>query len=235
MNQNRKYFGMTGSQIGILAGLTLLVICLFSLMGWLIFGDGINFSRPPENTLVPQFTPTLIVIPTFTPTALPTPIPYEQLIPNGWKQYRTALIEIWLPPTYKTAKLEIPEGSSGLAFPELVLSQPASGSSVYNEWFIVSYEPLTGDSLDSYLDAELQKLSPEIRLVERRKVWINSTEAMRLLFETRVENNIDANVLTFVFLDGTTIWYVEYLAQINEFYEMLETFEDSVQTFRVVR
>ena len=54
------------------------------------------------------------------------------------------------------------------------------------------------------------------------------------MFETRY-NNLDVNDLTYVFQDGSTIWYVEYIAQINEFFEMLSVFEKSAQTFRVVR
>ena len=57
---------------------------------------------------------------------------------------------------------------------------------------------------------------------------------MRFVFEVRY-NNVDVNDLTYVFLDGGTIWYVEYIAQINEFFEMLSVFEKSAQTFRVVR
>jgi hypothetical protein len=55
------------------------------------------------------------------------------------------------------------------------------------------------------------------------------------VFEIRTEDQIDVNDMTYVFLDGSTVWYVEYAAQINEFYENLSTFEQSAQTFRFVR
>ena len=234
MAQNRKYFGMTGSQVGILAGLAGLVCCLFALAGWLIFGGGMNFARLPANAPTPHLTPTLIVIPTITPTPLPTPIPYEQLIPQGWTQHRTALVELWLPPAYKDSKLAVPKGAALTGVPALVVSQPASKTSNYVEWVIVSYEPLTTDSLDSFLDVKIQSEPASLRVVDRRKESLNSTPAVRITIETRVDN-VDVNELAFVFQDGSTVWYVMYLAQINEFYEELGIFEDSVLTFRLVK
>src|SRR5262245_40015182 len=140
--QNRKYFGMTGTQIGILAGMALAAFCLFALTGYLALGKGFNFAASQQGSPTPIPTATLIVIPTITPTSLPTPIPYEQLIPNGWTQHRTALVEIWYPPAFKAAKSQSTEGATTFAVPEIILSKPGSTSSLYNMWAAVSYEPL---------------------------------------------------------------------------------------------
>jgi len=235
MNQNRKYLGMTGSQIGILAALAGALLLILCLGGWFIFGGGFNFSSPPENTPVPQSTPTLIVIPTFTPTVLPTSIPYEQLIPTGWKQHKTALIEIWLPSEFRKSESNVfLVDPTNPAVSEIQLATNLSNSSLYRMVVGIFYEPLTAEALDAFLDRDLPKLPPEVRVTERRNDLVNSTPVVRLLLEQRIEN-VDVNILVFVFLDGGTIWYVEYGAQINQFYEQLGTFEDSVQTFRVVR
>ena len=238
MKQNGKYFGMTITQIGILAGLAGLVCILFGLIAWSIFGRVFSFSfaQKPADTPVPHVvvTSTPFVIPTITPTATPTPIPYEQLIPEGWNQYQTELVELWLPPSFK------PESSKSLgdvvnfAVPELIFSGATSKTSLYRMIVAVFYEPLTSKSLTSHLDAKIKAIEPEVRMVERRKVFVNSTEAVRLVFEAR-SNNLDINELAYVFQDGGTVWYVEYTAQINEYYDMLPTFEQSIQTFRVVR
>jgi hypothetical protein len=228
MSQNRKYLGMTSAQIGILVGLGVAVCILIAVTAWLMFGGKVKlpFSRPPENTPTPQMTPTLFVIPTFTPTVTPTPIPYEQLIPNGWKQFKTTLVELWLPSSFKIADKDSDE--------ELAISGANSSSSLYRMRVIVSYEPLTGDSLDAHLDAGLLKVDPQARLVERRKVSLNSTETVRMMFEMRVET-VDVNQLVYVIQDGGTVWFIVYVAQINEFYDMLPIFEQSAKTFRVVR
>jgi hypothetical protein len=109
-----------------------------------------------------------------------------------------------------------------------------SSLSSYRIYALVSYEPMTFDSLDDFLDDRLSALGPTLSLTERRKVDVNTTPAVRLMFEGR-KGALSLNELTYVFLDGSTVWYVQYGAQINEFYEMLPTFEASVKTFRIVK
>jgi hypothetical protein len=234
MTQNRKYLGMTATQLGILAGLAGAACLLFGWTGWLVIGGGLSLSRPTADTFVIESTPTLLVRPALTSTLTPTSIPYEELIPAGWNQHRTALVELWLPPGFKIGDPTSLSDSANLAIPELSITGTTSDSSLYQMLVMVSYEPLTAVSLDEFLDSELAKLPTEVRVAERRKVPVNSIEAVRFVFETR-SNNTDINDLAYVFLDGSTVWYVEYAAQINEFYEMLSTFEQSVKTFRVVR
>ena len=137
MTENRKKTGMTSAQIGILIGLGAVVILLFAAMAWLLLGGTIrmpSFSRAPKNTSTPYMTPTMIVLPTITPTATLTPIPYEQLIPADWKQFKTALVEIWLPSSFKTADKQADE--------ELSLLGTTSKNSLYKVGATVSFEPL---------------------------------------------------------------------------------------------
>jgi hypothetical protein len=235
MQQNRKFLGMTLSQLGILAGLAGAACLLFGLAGWFVLrGKSGLLERAPENTLVPRATSTMIVIPTLAPTQTPTPVPYEMLIPSGWEQFKTRLIQIWLPSDFKLGDTKLLSDSTNFAVPELIITGATSKSSLYQMLVTVSYEPLTADTLDAFLDRKITTFPTEVRVAERRKVSVNSTDAVRFVFETR-NNNIDIEVLAYVFHDGGTVWYVEYGAQINEFYEMLPTFEDSVKTFRIVR
>jgi hypothetical protein len=65
-------------------------------------------------------------------------------------------------------------------------------------------------------------------------VTVNSQNVVRFVFETN-SNNVAVNDLMYVFLDGSTVWYVEYIAEINEYFARLDTFEKSARTFRIVR
>jgi hypothetical protein len=230
MSQNRKNSGMTSSQIGILVGLGVIVVVLFGVVVWIVLGGRIklpSFSRVPENTPTPYMTATMIVLPTLSPTATPTPVPYEQLIPPGWKQFKTGLVEIWLPSSFKNVDREPDE--------ELALQGATSKESLYNLSARVSFEPLTGGSLDAHIDDGISKMDLQVnRLTERRKVSLNGIEAVRMIFEGRVDT-VDVDQLTYAMQDGGTVWFVYYTAQINEFYEMLPIFEQSVKTFRVVK
>ena len=230
--QDRKYFGLSTRQIGILAGLAGAACLLFGMMGWFVFRGG--FSQAPKNTPVIVSTSTPFVIPTVTPTVTSTPIPYEQLIPDGWVQHRTGLVELWLPSEFENSGQGISGISGNSVLLEMALTGTASSTSPYKIFVSVSFEPLATGSLDTFLESRLSNIPVDVNLTERRKVLINSTEAYRLMFESN-NNNLLTNDLLFVILDGTTIWYVRYSAQINEFYEMLPAFEQSIKTFRIVR
>src|ERR1041384_2334613 len=186
MQQNRKFFWMTPLQLGILVGLAGAACLLFGLAGWFVLrGSMTPFGRAPENTLVLPATSTMIIIPTLTPTETPTPLPYDMLIPNGWAQFKTGLVEIWLPSNFKPGDPKLLNDSAKFAMPELSMRGATSKSSLYQMLATVSYEPLTTDSLDVFLDGKVAKFSTEIRVAERRHVSVNSTDTIRLLFETR--------------------------------------------------
>jgi hypothetical protein len=235
VQQNNKYFGMTHTQIGILAGLAATACLLFALTGWLFLRG--NFSHSPDTvqaTPFSQSTATPWALPSPVPTGTATPFPYEALIPSGWSQHKTGLIEIWLPPEFEPGDLQSFNESANTAMHELVLTGFRSEASLYRILVLISYEPLTAASLEAHLDDEVAKIPAEVHVSERRKVTLNSSEAVRFVLETRIDN-LDFKDVTYVFLDGSTVWYVEYIAQINEFFEMLSVFEKSALTFRPVR
>jgi hypothetical protein len=236
MTQDRKYYGMTVQQVGVLVGLAGFACLLSGVTGWLALRGGLGlFSPSSEPTPTAQPTSTRLIALTVTPTETPTPIPYEQLIPLGWTQHKTALIELWLPSDFKNAAPGVVSGVSGNSvFLNLALVS-SSSKSAYPASVSVSYEPLTSDTLKDFLDVKLSNIPLEINMVENRRVSINSTEAVRLMFEGHTSNNLDVNDLLFVFQDGGTVWYVKYSAEITEFYETLPVFEESVKTFRIVR
>ena len=236
MSQDRKYFGMTIRQLAILVGLGVFACVLFGVVGVFALRRGLNglSSRAPQTTPTVQLTATPFAIPTITPTGTSTPIPYDQLIPAGWIQHKTALIELWLPANFKAAG---PGAVSGVSGNSAILEEAlisSSQSSLYKTSVSISYEPLTSDTLENFLNARISSISTEANLTEHRKVSINSVNAYRLMFE-RHTNNVDTNGLMFVFQDGSVVWYVEYSAEITDFYEMLPIFEQSIKTFRIVR
>jgi len=237
MNEDKRYFGMTVMQVGILAGLAGALILILCIGGWVILrGAGSGFSvAPATQTLEPTVTPVPIMEPTPTPTPIvATAVPYEQLIPQGWKQYKTALVEIWMPSNFKLADKKTVNTTAGFAIPELLITEIPSKSSAYNMLVGVSYEPLVGDSLDKFLEGKFLKFPDTARVADHRTMFVNSVEARKIMIELRV-SGIDFNDLAYVFLDGSTVWYVEYVAEITEFYQNLSIFEQSVNTFRVVR
>ena len=236
MTQDRTLFGMTTRQVGFVAGLGLIVCLLFGTIGWLALRGGLGLSsRTPDEIPTALPTSTRLVTLTAGPTETPTPVPYDQLIPYGWTRHQTQLIELWLPLDFEAAAPGVVTGVSGNAvFLNLALVSPNNKSS-YPITVAVSYEPMTSDSLEAFLDVKLSNIPLEVNKAEHSKVSINSVEAYRLLFEGRTSDNLSTDDLLYIFQDGGTVWYVKYSAEINEFYEMLPVFEESIKTFRVVK
>jgi len=234
MKQDDRYFGMTTMQIGILAGLGAAACLLFAMLGWFVFQRGSGFAPlASQPTPVPQSTSTPFVLPTLTPTATPTPVPYELLIPDGWLQFKTALVELWLPKEFKPGDAKLLQDLTTVS-PEMFLTGVTSKTSLYNILVLVAYEPLTANSLDDHLEAQFANARAQIHVAEKKNISVNSMDGIRVVYELR-SNNIDMTAVDYAFLDGGTVWSVMYIAQINDFYEMLPTFEKSVKTFRIVR
>jgi hypothetical protein len=236
MDLNKKYFGMTVMQLGILAALAGLVFVLFCVVGYLILGKvtGSSVTSLPTATTTIQPTVTMVLTPTPTTTPAATPLPYESLIPAGWAQYRTSLIEVWMPPGYKVTKTTamLVTGLGGSPIMDLSLTGSTSKKAPNKIYMTVSYEPLTTDTLDAFITQKLTGLG--FAPSERSKVTLNTVPAVRLVFTGR-KGNTDINELTYVILDGTTVWYIQYTAEINDYYNVLANFESSVKTFRVVK
>jgi hypothetical protein len=236
MDLKKKYFGMTVMQLGILGGLAILVVLMFCIVGFLVLGKARGAALSKIATAAPTIepAPTLIVTPTISPTPGPTPLPYESLIPAGWAQYRTSLYEIWMMPGYKNAKADaLVTGLGGSPITDLSLSGSTSKKAPNKIYLTVSYEPLTTGTFDEFVNQKLTSLG--LAPSERSKVTLNGVPALRLVFTGRKANNTDVNELTYVIQDGTTIWYVQYTAELNDFFNMLPNFETSAKTFRVVR
>lgn len=248
MAQDGKYFGMTTQQIGILAGLAILACVLFGAVGILFLRRGANSPVSNPAQLVPTSTP--VMQPTIAITQTPTLIPYEQLVPEGWTQHQTSLIEIWLPPAFKPGDAEKLQaqmkkrlielgmeemiGADSMATGELFLTDETSGSPLYRVAASVAYEPLNVDSLKTYMDARIQNYPSLMTVTERKQVQVGEHEAERLIFEFRFAN-VTAYYLNYYITDGGTVWRVRFEAEINEFYMLLPDFEKSVQTFRTVQ
>lgn len=235
MNDDKKYFGMTGMQIGVLGGLAGLAMLLFCIIGVMVVRNGLRVSAPPPSTSTPLPTITPIFTPTFTSTPAATPVAYESLLPSGWVQHKTALFELWLPTGYSAANADVLiTGLGNASIIDLTLRGRFTSKSPHRIYVLVSYEPLMAASLDELISQRLSELGPYLSLSERSKTDLNTVPAVRLMFSGR-KGSFDINELTYIVLDGTTVWYIQYTAELTEFYELLSTFESSAQTFRVVR
>ena len=223
MPQNYKSLGITLSFIGILASLLIAACLLLGMTGWFGFKESARVY-----TRVPQKQPDTL---SRTAFSVSTPVPYELLIPRGWEQFRTELVEIWLPKEFTSSDPQLLSNATDSAAPELLITGPSSPSSPFQMFVMISHESLTAGSLDDYLEGEAVKYPAEVRVVEKMKVSINGRNAIRFVFETK-SNHTNVKDLAYLFRDGNTIWYVEYVVPSDEYSAMLTTFESSIKAFR---
>lgn len=229
--------GMTRTQIGILAGMAGFLVLFFCVGGWIVFrGLGSPRTNMPGQapTVAPTVTSIVNIPPTVTPTITLTPIPYDQLIPADWNQYKTSLVELWMPKNFALASQKTSEFTDHFFTTELLINEVTSKSSAYRMQVAVTYDLMTGDSLDAYLDERFPQLPFQATVTDRRTVFVNSEESRRVVIEFKV-NNVDYNDMVYVFQDGNTVWYVQYIAELTEFFDNLPVFEQSIKTFRMVK
>ncbi len=230
--------GMTRMQIYILAGMAVFLVVFMCFGGWFVmkgFGGGPGLSEPAYTpTNAPTVTSIVEILPTVTPTITLTPAPYEQLIPADWNQYKTDLVEIWLPKNFSAASKKTSDFTNNFFATELLMTEVSSKSSAYRMQVAVTYDLMIGDSLDAFLDGKFPHFPYQARVTDRRTVFVNSVEGRRVVIEFK-NNNVDYNDMVYVFQDGSTVWYVQYIAELSEFFDNLPIFEQSIKTFRPVK
>ena len=238
MDGDQKIFGMTRVQVGILAGMGGVLLILVCVGGWLAVRNLLGGGGVPEAQIPPTTQPTVTsvvaVSPTLDVTPTLTPVPYEQLIPADWKQYKTSLVEIWAPGNFAVPSKKTSDLTNGFFATELLLTEVSSKSSAYKMQVVITYDIMSGDSLDLFLETKFPHLPYQASVTDKRSVVINSLDARRFVIEYRA-NNVDYNDVVYVIQDGATVWYIQYAAEIAEFFNNLPVFEQSVKTFRTVK
>ena len=263
--QKPRYFGMTVVQVGILAGLAALtgiVLCVgaaliifdrpAAALPEVVIASPTSPSSQPRPTATPQ--PTLAPAPTETPEFTPTEIP-------GWKKFAGSGVELWLPENYAggdpATDLEAIVGeirALGADFeeiaaeveqqlPEAKVSIFAFDKNVGDALTLttvqITSEPLDSDvalTMDEYLDAVIQNLPSDYRVVERRIEQLDRYEAGRLTVDYKITDE-DVSVfrkrLIYAIRAGDAMWVVQFLTERDDFKAHQPAFELSIQTFVV--
>jgi len=212
----RRYFGMTVVQVGILAGLAVLVGSVLCVGLVLILADRAASAAPREVVIAspalatPPPMPTSAPRPTLTPEPTATPGVTSTPVP-GWKRFEGSGAELWLPENYKggnpatgleTIVAEI--RALGPDFDEIAneVEQNLSDSHVA----IFAFDANVGDALtlttvqvisesldsdveitmDAYLDAVIKNLPADYRVVERKIEILDRYQAGRLSVDYKI-------------------------------------------------
>lgn len=262
MNRKRRYLGMTGMQIGILAGLSACLCVVIGAGAMFIMGNT-QPASPDTSSSLPE-TPTMIPEdafgPTPTPTLPPTDLPVATPIP-GWKKFEGGGVEVWMPGTYEggdpsqdragiVAKIK----AMGADFNNI--AQEVEQKLSESQYAIFAFDTNVGDALslttlqvasetlnsdlvidmNGYLDAIVQHLDADQRLVDRRIETLDYYEAGRLFIEYKIGDekiSLYRKRAIYVVRVGATMWVLQYITERDDFKNQFPIFEQSIHTFRV--
>jgi hypothetical protein len=204
------------------------------LIGTMIFFVTVGCSLP---TIINSFQKT-------DPTS--TPIP-------GWIKLESDEIEIWLPDSYVGGSLEddievIVERLKSLgsdfeatinyieqnpsAFVLIAYDTKIGPQNTRSNLNVVTEKVLSVVSLDNILDAVISQFPPQFTVAERSLVTINGYQAGRMVIDADLPP-IAIKELLYVIKDGSNIWALTFTSGAEEFDRLLETFEQSVLTFKI--
>jgi len=229
-SSKKRYFGLTVNQVVILCLFGLATVVVVGVGGWWILGMAFPANALPTETIPPTFTP----LPSWTPgptrTRVPSPTAtgadYQSSIPQGWVQFTSGKVELWMPPNFVKAD----PGK------DLILAKDKNAAQNFTTNVLLGVDPLPVP-LDEYI-SESVKYFPgmssiiDMTLLEKRVFTIGDYEVRRLRVETIV-STIPVEAAMYLVKDNDKVWMITCSTYFDEYYDWLPTFDKIARTFRI--
>ncbi len=254
--RSQRIMGMTVLQLVIVIGMGCAACGVLGAGVWYVAGSPVPAlpvvsTHPATSTVTLTPSPTFTPLPTSTITLTPTPtaLPYKALIPQDWSQYKNNNVEIWLPqdfvfvPDQSQYNTDLVKslralGANDLADQlennpptyELLFTRPAD-QTVYMTTVSLQKIPLNGADLDTFADKSNAALSPAFMVLERKPFSFYGSEGLRIVVQANFNSNY-VGFVTYLRQDGDSVWEVACDANLNDFYDLLPTFDQMAHTFR---
>ncbi len=253
--RSRRILGLTVFQLVVLTCLGGLTLAVLAGGFWYVSTTAGLFPTPivlPSATPTPTWTltPTLTPFPTATITPLRTPTP-RVLIPEGWAQYNTGEVEMWLPPEfqwvddppalYKDLSAAFKKaGRDDLAAPleknppeyKMLFQGYTPGRLLFIPTVSLDATLLTTSTLDRWVEQAFATLPDGFFVAQRMPFEMEKYSARRVVVEANL-NSLYLGYAHYFIYDGANVWHVICTAHIREFYTLLPIFDQIVQTFRL--
>jgi hypothetical protein len=253
--RSRRILGLTVLQLAILACLALLTLGVVGGGFWYVSTTAGLFPTPtvlPSATLTPTLTltPSLTPFPTATVTPLHTPTP-RVLIPEGWSQYNTGEVEMWLPPEFQwvddppalyreVSAIFKKIGRDDLAAPleknppeyKMLFQGYTQARALFIPIISMDASTMTAPTLDRWVEQTFATLPEGFFVAQRAPFELEDYSARRVVVEANL-NSLYLGYAHYFVYDGANVWHVICSAHIREFYTLLPLFDQIVQTFRL--
>jgi len=262
--KKRRYFGMTGQQLGILAGAAGIALILICGLSWMVL-SGSSPAQPAAGVNPTEIPPTStqeIVVATATPLP-PTPLPEvaTSVPPGGWLEFHTPGATLWLPGsfvggdlvnqkqdtinkinalgrTYKNAVDGIKSADPNVVF--WAVDKTPKQTDIITTAVIARTASTEDTELDEYIRSYLNSSiagTPVAMLLtvnETKKMTLLGRDARRLTYSHTYASHW-VTIVAYYIKDGADIWEVDYSLIPDEYFDMLPVVEQSVHTFSLVK
>ncbi|MGC1378853.1 MAG: hypothetical protein WA821_21655 [Anaerolineales bacterium] len=258
--KSARYFGMTNSQLGILAGAAAVVLLVIGGLSWFVFAPpspeqpaAVATEIPP--TPSPYFTQVIVV------TSPPTPSPEiaTSVPPDGWVEFQTQGARLWLPSNFVGGDLLTNRAESinsitrlgGARFKNTVKAMKQTPSQLVM-WMVdktVSNDPIImtilithevkeeGISIEQYLQDNITSVSATLSttVYETKKITLLGREARRMAYRQQIQAGYEIAGVAYYIKDENDFWVVDYMLDPNKYTDMLSMVEQSIHTFDLVK
>jgi hypothetical protein len=257
------YLGMTGTQIGILAGLAAVGLLIMCATAWMFFSTSLPASVPSNPSTAPGQIPSTLPetsAPTvaITPELAMTTTPAGTLVPPGdWVKFEGSGAVIWLPDSFvggdvikhKSEVVKkirnigpmfygIADGLNKKKLPPdmvLMMLDSKSDATLIVTSVTVHYKTLESDTtLQKYIDTEFSLVTPIPTINGIKKLTIQGFEARRMVSQQH-NGTYEFTDVAYYLKDGNNIWTIDYTLAPAEYMQMLPFVENSIKTFYLVK
>jgi hypothetical protein len=217
---------------------------------------GCNFVTVIEPTATPEPpTPTFTSTPEPKPTATPTATQQVYEIPADWKLFSSERVEVWLPGDYIGGNLEedlpvvlaelrsLGGDYEGMAdqieqnpdlYEMIVYAPMAGGGGFLTNFTLARTDTLPSIPLETLMSVLESSFSEEFTVLESTIVDLGNYQAGRIMLQMSVYG-ITSQSISYIISTGGDVWVLTYTAEVNDFTGLLDTFETSARSFRIIQ
>lgn len=249
--KTKRYLGMTVTQLAILGSLVG-VMCVVMIGAYWVFASiaQTNILGMPVSNV--GASPTILfAVPTTEPTQTPVPsatstaIPYESLIPPGWKQVTSAEapgMEIWLPTSFVPLKeikganlIPVFESDGTAQNGKTIISLADKTQTTYLIYtsFSIFTQPMSAATVDEMIDRLFGPSFSSMRVNEHSDFVFGSLTGRKLVFEINASST-NLGYSLYAVQIGDTVWYIVFNTAFNLLYTNMPVFDQAAHTFRVL-
>lgn len=256
--KSKKYYGMTGSQIGILIGtgvVGLLIVCV--IFAFLLIPPSSQAQQTATDVPTATEPPKIVItLEPPTPTALEIATSFPP--PDGWVSFQTQGATIWLPDNFIGGDMTDDRAVTinkvsrlGLHFrPSREAMRAASGQVVM--WMIdktqkaspiittllVSHELKDeGTTIDQYAQDAIKGSVPaqSTTIFENNHRTLLGRETLRIAYEQQIKASYRVSGVVYYIKDGNDFWTLDFNMDPNEYVNMQPIMDQSAKTFNLIQ